>query len=138
MSVDNALEHVDKEEVRYDVIEFGAFHEQTNDRRAVAAAIAPRTNNPCGRAGSTSHSAHIGSDAEVHYRWHPLHGRRVRLEGSEHRSIGRFVHVEGGPGVITVLAAWMLDPVVCARMETACVSVTALIEMHQLLIERDC
>jgi hypothetical protein len=42
MSVDNALEHVDKEEVRYDVIEFGAFHEQTNDRRAVAAAIAFR------------------------------------------------------------------------------------------------
>ena len=40
--------------------------------------------------------------------------------------------------MITVLAAWMLDPVVCARMEIGAprVSVTALIEMHRLLIER--
>ena len=29
--------------------------------------------------------------------------------------MGRFVHVEAAPGVITVLAAWMVDAAVCAR-----------------------
>jgi hypothetical protein len=31
---------------------------------------------------------------------------------------GRFVHVEAMSGVVTAIAAWMLDPVACAGMET--------------------
>jgi hypothetical protein len=74
----------------------------------------------------------------VHYRWHPLHGRRVRRHYSEDRLAGRFVHVEVAPGVVTVIAAWMLDPVACAGMELGPprVSVAALADLNQLLIER--
>jgi hypothetical protein len=51
---------------------------------------------------------------EGHYRWHPLYGRRVRLRGSEQRNTGRIVYVEAAAGVVTVMAAWMLDPIACA------------------------
>jgi hypothetical protein len=43
------------------------------------------------------------------------------------------------PGVVTAIAAWMLDTVVCAGMATIgepCVSVSALLDLHHLLIER--
>jgi hypothetical protein len=43
------------------------------------------------------------------------------------------------PGVVTAIAAWMLDPVVCAGMATISapsVSVLALLDLHHLLIER--
>jgi hypothetical protein len=59
------------------------------------------------------HSAHVGQEVVVHYRWHPLHGQRLRRQGSEDRKAGRFVHVETAPGVVVVLAAWMLDPMAC-------------------------
>ena len=87
---------------------------------------------------STGHSAHIGEEVEVFYRWHPLHRRRVRLQYGEQRLAGRFVHVEASPGVVVALAAWMLDPVACAGMMMGAprVGVSALIDLHQLLIER--
>ena len=87
---------------------------------------------------SPDHSAHVGQEVEVHYRWHPLHGRRVPRRGTDQRKHGRFVHVEVAPGVITVVAAWMLDPAACVGMEISepRVAVGALIELHQLLIEQ--
>jgi hypothetical protein len=83
------------------------------------------------------HSAHIGQEVEVHYRWHPLHGRHVKLCGSEQRGTGRFVYVEAAPGIVTLVAAWMLDPVICAGMEIDVprVAVTALVDLHHLLAE---
>src|SRR5271157_5846853 len=62
------------------------------------------------------HSAHINQDVEVHYRWHALPGRRVRQLYAERRSGREVVVVEAAPGVAIVLAAWMLDPAVCATM----------------------
>jgi hypothetical protein len=40
--------------------------------------------------------------------------------------------------VVTVVAAWMLDPVTCAAMAIGAprVAVSALIDLHHLLIER--
>ena len=64
-----------------------------------------------GRGQSRSHSAHVGQEVVVHYRWHPLYGRRVRRIQGERRASGEFVHVELAPGVVTIVAAWMLDPV---------------------------
>src|SRR5262245_5657557 len=64
------------------------------------------------------HSAHVGQEVKVHYRWHPLYGRRVRWHYSEQRIAGQVVHVEAMPGVFTAIAAWMLDPVACAGMAT--------------------
>jgi hypothetical protein len=34
------------------------------------------------------HSAHVGQELEIHYRWHPLYGRRVRYRDSEQRGPG--------------------------------------------------
>jgi hypothetical protein len=84
-----------------------------------------------------AHSAHVGQDVEVHYRWHPLYGRRVRWRYSEQRAAGQFVHIETAPGVVSVIAAWMLDPIACAGMEIGAprVTVAALLELHTLLIE---
>jgi len=97
-----------------------------------------QTDNSCGQSQSPSHSAHVGQEVEVHYRWHALYGRRVRRQYVERRTGGEVVHVEVAPGVVIVVAAWMLDPAVCATM--ACgsprVTVLALAELHQLLIER--
>ena len=91
----------------------------------------------CDRAQSPGHSAHIGQEVEVHYRWHPLYGRPVRRGHSEQRVAGRFVYVEAAPGVVTVVAAWILDPVACAGMEVGAprVAVSGLVELHRLLIE---
>jgi hypothetical protein len=87
---------------------------------------------------SRSHSAHIGQDVEVYYRWHALYGRRVRRQYVECRTGGEVVHVEVAPGVVIVVAAWMLDPVACAgmRMGVPHVSATALTDLHRLLVER--
>src|SRR4051812_50056904 len=70
-----------------------------------------------GSEQSPGHSAHLGQDVVVHYRWHPLFGRRVGLRRSEQRSSWRFVQIEAEPGVVTIVAAWMLEPVACAGME---------------------
>jgi hypothetical protein len=83
------------------------------------------------------HSAHIGQEAEIHYRWHPLHGRRVKVCSTEQRGTGQFVYVEAAAGVVTLIPAWMLDPVVCAAMANGAprVTVRALVDLHHLLVE---
>ena len=83
------------------------------------------------------HSAHVGQEVVVHYRWHPLFGRRLRQHYSEDRRTGRIVHVETAPGVVVALAAWMLDPVACAGMELGppCVSIPAIVALDDLLTE---
>ena len=88
---------------------------------------------------SPDHSAHVGQIVKVHYRWHALHGREVRLESSECRRNGRFVYVEVSPGTVLMIAAWMLDAAACSAMEIGAprVVVSALFELHQLLIDRD-
>ena len=84
---------------------------------------------------SRGHSAHVGQVVEVFYRWHALYGRRVRRQYSEHRATGDVVHVEVEPGVVLVVAAWMLDAASCSGMELGepRVSVAALADLHHLL-----
>lgn len=65
---------------------------------------------------SQVHSAHIGHEVEIFYRWHPLFGRRVRRQYSERRATGEVVHVEVEPGVVVVVAGWMLDAAACANL----------------------
>jgi hypothetical protein len=90
-----------------------------------------------GQGQSHGHSAHIGQEVEVHYRWHALYGRRVRRQYGERRAGGEIVHVEVAPGNVLAIAAWMLDAAACAGMElgTPRVTIAALAELHQLLIE---
>jgi hypothetical protein len=86
----------------------------------------------------TVHSAHVGQEVEVHYRWHPLYGRRVRQHYSELRAGNRIAYVEAAPGVVVVLAAWMLDPAACAGMKIGAprVDIAALSDLRDLLIDR--
>ena len=90
---------------------------------------------PCGRGQSPGHSAHVGQEVVIHYRWHALYGRRLRRQCSENRQSGAVVHVEVEPGVVIVVAAWMLDPVACAGQELGPprVSLSALCDLHDLL-----
>jgi hypothetical protein len=52
-----------------------------------------------------AHSAHVGQEVEVHYRWHALHGRRVLRQYVERRAGGDVVHVEVAPGNALAQAA---------------------------------
>jgi hypothetical protein len=72
----------------------------------------------------------------VHYRWHPLYRQHVRREYSERRAAGEVVHIEAPDGVVTVVPAWMLDPVACAGMAIGAprVALAALTDLHLLLI----
>src|ERR1700722_5641793 len=90
------------------------------------------------------HSAHINQDVEVHYRWHALHGRKVRQLYAEQRSGREVVVVEAGPGVAIVLAAWMLDPAVCATLSLGAptIVIAGLADLDRLLkalgLQRTC
>ena len=72
----------------------------------------------------------------VHYRWHPLYRQHVRRQYSERRAAGEIVHIEAPSGVVTVVPAWMLDPVACAGMAIGAsrVALAALTDLHLLLI----
>jgi hypothetical protein len=81
------------------------------------------------------HSAHIGEEVEVHYRWHALYGRRVRRYYCEKRRGTDVVVVEGEPGKAIVIPAWMLNRRACAGLEIGepQVSVLALVDLDRLL-----
>ncbi|MER9464258.1 hypothetical protein [Mesorhizobium sp. M0586] len=64
---------------------------------------------------SRGHSAHIGQEVEVYYRWHPYFGRRLRCENSEERANGRIIHLVVVPGHVITALAWMVDPVVARQ-----------------------
>ncbi len=55
------------------------------------------------------HSSHVGLLVEVFYRYHELYGRWFRRQYGEQRATGDVVYVEVAPGVVLVVAAWMLD-----------------------------
>jgi hypothetical protein len=92
----------------------------------------------CGSGLSTVHSAHVGQELEVHYRWHPYFGCTVRVRRVEKRATGLFLKVQGPAGVVVSMAAWMLDPVTCAGMTVGAPQVdrAALVELDQLLIDK--
>src|SRR5215210_5000690 len=99
--------------------------------------VDPRITTIFCREQSPSHSAHVGQEIEVHYRWHALYERRVRRQYVERRAGGEVVHVEVAPGNVLAIPAWMLDAAACAGMElgTPRVTIAVLTELHQLLVE---
>ena len=98
----------------------------------------PRRASSFGQGPSPGHSAHVGQEIVVYYRWHPLHGRRLRQHYVEARQTGALAHVETAPGVVVAISAWMLDPVACVGMELGSprASISALAELHDLLAQR--
>jgi hypothetical protein len=85
---------------------------------------------------SRSHSAHIGQEVVIRYRWHPLCGQSARRIQGERRASGEFVHVELTPGIVTILPAWKLDAVYCTGLKVGApqVSLAALCALHELLV----
>ena len=65
-------------------------------------------------------------------------GRRLWRQYSERRANGEVVHVEVAPGIVIVVAAWMLDAVACAGMELGAprASVDALADLHRSLSQQ--
>lgn len=84
------------------------------------------------------HSHHIGQDIEVHYRWHPLYGRRVKFTDIEQHGGARVVHIEVDPWVVRMVAQWMLDAAVCSAIESGerRVTLAALRNRDQLLADQ--
>src|SRR5262249_8147598 len=96
-----------------------------------------RREHSCASEQSRSHSAHIGQDVVIQYRWHPLYGQRVRRIRGERRASGELVHVELTPGVaVTILPAWKLDAVYCAGLKVGApqISLAALRSLREMLI----
>ncbi|WP_331382638.1 hypothetical protein [Rhizobium sp. BR 362] len=81
------------------------------------------------------HSAHIGEEVEIHYRWHAFYGRHVRRYYGEQRSGSEVVVVEHEPGVTTAVDRWMLDRATCASMTLGepQVSLQALTDLDRVL-----
>jgi hypothetical protein len=85
---------------------------------------------------SAVHSAHVGQELEVQYRWHPYFGCKVVIRRIAQRATSRFLSIMGPAGVVVTIADWMLDPVVCAALSegTPRVDLAALVELKRLLM----
>jgi hypothetical protein len=72
---------------------------------------------------------------EVYYRWHALHGRKVRQLYAERRSGRDVAIIEAQPGIAIVITAWMLDPAICAAMSlgSPMVDIIGLTDLDRLL-----
>jgi hypothetical protein len=82
------------------------------------------------------HSAHVGQELEVYYRYHPYFGRNVLVRRIAQRATGQFLSVQGPAGIVVLIAGWMLDPVICAGMTIGAprVDLATLVELKRLLI----
>ena len=132
--IGDAGEDVAQAGERVDAVELAGF-DQSVDRGGAGAAAVGAGEQPVLPKVILPMS---GRKSKSCYRWHALHGRRVRRQHAERRAGGVVVHVEVAPGVVIVVAAWMLDPVACAGMALGAprVAVSALVDLHHLLIER--
>ena len=65
---------------------------------------------------ATQHSAYRFEFVTVAYRWHPLHGRRLRAHQGARRDARDVVLVEDRPGLTRELPAWMCDAAACSAM----------------------
>jgi hypothetical protein len=92
-----------------------------------------------GRSQCPVHSAHVGDEVEVHYRWHPYFGQKVSIRRVEERATGRFLKVLGPSGVVVSISEWMIDRVVCGGMTMglARVDLATLVELKRLVTSAD-
>ena len=133
----DAGQNIGEPGMRIDVVQLGRDDQTVHDRGTSAAAIgAGRTARICGPAPLPVHSAHVGQELEVYYRYHPYFGRKVLVRRIAQRATGQFLSVQGPAGIVVLIAGWMLDPVICAGMTIGAprVDLAALVELKRLLI----
>jgi len=133
-------QHLGKPSPRVDVIKPGGDDEPVDGSSTLATAVgASQTARPCVQPPSPVHSAHVGEQLKVHYRWHPYYGSKVSVRCVEQRVTGQFLRVLGPAGVVVSIAGWMLDPIICGGMVMGAPrpELAALIELSRLLIGAD-
>jgi hypothetical protein len=83
------------------------------------------------------HSAHVGEEREIHYRWHAYFGLKVSVRRVEQHATGQFLKVEGPSGVVVSIPSWMIDPLICAdkRSGQPQVDLAALSELRRLVTQ---
>src|ERR1035438_1971494 len=86
---------------------------------------------------SQSHNAHHFGQIEivtVYYRWHPLYGQSLRVQGRKRFPDGEVVFVQLGSGGASALPAWMLHAA-CAAFDLGppLVATGALLQLRELL-----
>ncbi|SDG92339.1 hypothetical protein SAMN04487974_112100, partial [Pelagibacterium luteolum] len=84
---------------------------------------------------SPVHSAHVGEEREIHYRWHPYFERKVTVRQVQQRATGQFLRVDGPSGTIISIPGWMVDPLICAEMRIGApqVDLAALSDLKRLV-----
>jgi hypothetical protein len=124
--------------MRLDAIRLSRLNERVQTRARGRAGVATGFLVRPRRSPSCSHSAHVGQEIVVRYRWHPYYGRRIRVHYSEQRASGCVVHFEIEAGVVAALPAWMFDASICASMSLGRprVSTAVLCDLHRLLQAR--
>jgi hypothetical protein len=87
------------------------------------------------------HKTHIPESGEVHYRWHPLYGRKVLIRREAHRrgvTAAHCVFEEEPRRACLEIPKWMFDRARCSMMclsDAPHVSWASLVEVHTLLDE---
>src|SRR5207248_2460728 len=104
-----------------------------------ASRTAPAPTHPRRRSSPgpqiTRHSAYRSQSVVVHYRWHPLHGQRLRVRQRLGRRGEQIVHLEVRSDVSWEIPVWMCDASICAAMSIGSpqISIEALNELRSTL-----
>ena len=84
---------------------------------------------------SQQQSAHIGELRDLLYRWHPWHGRKVRVHATLVKrglAVARCSLEDVQPFRILEVPAWMFDAAACCRIRTAGSSVVTVESLREL------
>lgn len=85
----------------------------------------------------TRHSTYRSQFVVAHYRWHPLHGERLRVQQRLDKHGQQVLHLEVHSDVSWELPAWMCDASVCGSMSMGepQISLEALYGLRSALVE---
>ena len=130
-----AGQHVGEPSLWIDVVELGGGDEGVDDAARRPPSSEPARSNFFYPWPVTVHSAHVGEDFEVHYRWHPYFGRMVNVRRVEQRATGQFLRIRGPLSTVITIPGWMVDPIACAEMTSGPpqVDLAALLEPKRLV-----
>ena len=84
---------------------------------------------------SQKHNAHGPENINIHYRFHPLYGQRLRVERRAKLASGEYIFCELPDGTISGFPSWITDPATNANVSVGApqTSAAALAELRTLL-----
>ena len=86
-------------------------------------------------SGRSPHCTAVARTVTVHYRWHPLHGRTLRVLRFQPGKSGVQIFYEHEDGPRGAIPEWMTDSAACSMMALGCpvVAIEALLQLVELL-----